>query len=37
MLNSAPGALVKYINREIMSWNSCIQYIKNIKSCICQH
>jgi sorbitol-specific phosphotransferase system component IIBC len=32
MLNSAPGALVKHINKEISSWNLCVQYIKNVKS-----
>jgi hypothetical protein len=37
VLNSAPGALVKHINKEILSWNSYIQYIKNIKSCLYQH
>jgi hypothetical protein len=49
MLNSVPGALVKYIdkkrkmlssalvkhiNMKIMSWNSCIQYIESVKSCL---
>jgi hypothetical protein len=34
MLNSAPGVLVKYINKEFVYWNLCIQYIENIKSCL---
>jgi hypothetical protein len=34
MLNSAPGALVKHIDKEILSWNSRIQCIESVKSCI---
>jgi hypothetical protein len=37
MLNSVHDVLVKHINKEILSWNLCIQYIENVKSCICQH
>jgi hypothetical protein len=37
MLNSASDALVKHINQVILSWNSYIQYIKNVKNCIYQH
>jgi hypothetical protein len=36
MLNSASGVLVKHINKEIIFWNSCIQYIENVKSCLYQ-
>jgi hypothetical protein len=32
MLNTASDALIKHINKKIQSWNSCIQYIKNVKS-----
>jgi hypothetical protein len=34
MLNSVPGALVKHNKIEIMSQIPCIQYLKNIKSCL---
>jgi hypothetical protein len=37
MLNSASGALVKHVNKEILFWNSYIQYIEIIKSCLYQH
>jgi hypothetical protein len=34
MLNSTLGALVKYINKKVLPWNSCIQYIESVKSCL---
>jgi hypothetical protein len=37
VLNSILGVLVKHINKKILSWNLCIQYIENVKSCLYQH
>jgi hypothetical protein len=37
MLNSALDVLVKHLNKEIMSWNSCIKCIESVKKCLDQH